>query len=148
SREVTDSRRLEQQVHQLQRMEAIGRLAGGIAHDFNNLLSVILGYADLMLMTGPNSDYSERLELMRTAGMRAAELTKQLLAFGRRQVMQAKVVDLNHIIKDTRRMLGRLIGENIEVAAELDPALRRLKADPSQLEQVLTNLILNARDAM
>jgi two-component system, cell cycle sensor histidine kinase and response regulator CckA len=140
---------LEHRLQQAQKMEAIGRLAGGIAHDFNNLLTAILGYTELIAIQ-VSSDHPAAAELgeIRKAGERASSLTRQLLAFSRRQVMQPKVIILNTVIQDMSRMLTRLIGEHIELVSVLDPHLGSVKADPSQIEQVLMNLSVNARDAM
>jgi PAS domain S-box-containing protein len=141
--------RTEEQLRQSQKMEAIGRLAGGIAHDFNNLLSVVLGYADMLLQQMPGEDkgraYVEEIE---RAGSRASELTHQLLAFGRRQVLKPTNIDLNAVVFRIERMLSRLLGEDIELTLEPGLNLSTVKADPSQIEQVLMNLIVNARDAM
>jgi two-component system cell cycle sensor histidine kinase/response regulator CckA len=147
--DVTEHRQLEEQLRQSQKMEAVGRLAGGIAHDFNNLLTVINGYGDLLLWRLPPEDSSRHyLEEIKKAGARAASLTRQLLAFSRRQVLQPEVLDLNAVVSDLERMLHRLIGEDIELRTNLDPVLWRIKADPGQIEQVIMNLIINARDAM
>jgi PAS domain S-box-containing protein len=139
--DVTERLRLEEQLRQAQKMEAVGMLAGGIAHDFNNLLTIITGYSQLIfngLQAGdPNRHSAEQIV---KAGERAAELTRQLLAFSRRQVLQPKVLDLN--------LLRRLIGEHIDLRLVLDPELSRVSASPGQLEQVLMNLVVNARDAM
>ncbi|GAB4372283.1 MAG: hypothetical protein Kow00128_20900 [Deltaproteobacteria bacterium] len=139
----------EQRLRQAQKMEAVGRLAGGIAHDFNNLLTVINGYAD-RLVSRANGDEALRREAneIRTAGARAATLTRQLLSFSRRQVVAPRVFDPNALIEDLSSMLRRLIGERIELATDLAPDLLRMKADPAQVEQVLVNLVVNARDAM
>jgi two-component system cell cycle sensor histidine kinase/response regulator CckA len=141
--------RLEEQLRQSQRMEAVGRLAGGIAHDFNNLLTAIQGYSDLALARLPeHDDLRHELEEIRRAADRAAQLTRQLLAFGRRQMLQPKVLDLNTIVSEMESMLRRLIGEDVELVTVLDPTLGTVRADPSQLQQVLMNLVVNARDAM
>ncbi len=144
-----ERRKLEQQLLQAQKMESVGRLAGGVAHDFNNHLTVINGYCLLLLRRlkdeGP---LREPLEEIRKAGERAAELTRQLLAFSRKQVMEPKVINLNSIVSDSERMLRRLIGEDIKVVLELDAGLGMVMADPGQLAQVLMNLAVNARDAM
>jgi PAS domain S-box-containing protein len=148
-RNVTERRRLEEQVRQAQKMEAVGRLAGGIAHDFNNLLTVINGYCDVLLATLHEHDRSRHmLGEIHKAGQRAAALTSQLLAFGRKQMIRPKVLDLNAVVADLRTMLARLIGEDVELVTEPAPGLARIKADASQLEQVILNLAINARDAM
>ncbi len=149
SRDVTDSRALEEQLRQAQKMEAVGRLAGGIAHDFNNLLTAIMGYAELATGRLRPEDPS-RLELseIEKAAQRAADLTRQLLAFSRKQVLQPRVISLNRIVSDTDKMLRRLIGEDIELVTLLNDRLGSVKADTGQIEQVLLNLAVNARDAM
>ncbi len=140
---------MAEQMRQSQKMEAIGRLAGGIAHDFNNLLTVISGYSDLLL-SRTDSDISSRKEIeeIRKAGRRATALTSQLLAFSRKQMLLPKVIDLNTVVQETIAILRRLIGENIELVTDLDRALGPVKADPGQIEQVIMNLVVNARDAM
>jgi two-component system, cell cycle sensor histidine kinase and response regulator CckA len=147
--DVTERLRLEEQLRQAQKMEAVGMLAGGIAHDFNNLLTIITGYSQLIfngLQAGdPNRHSAEQIV---KAGERAAELTRQLLAFSRRQVLQPKVLDLNLLVKTLTTMLRRLIGEHIDLRLVLDPELSRVSASAGQLEQVLMNLVVNARDAM
>ena len=148
-RDVTDVRRMEEQLRQSQKMEAVGRLAGGVAHDFNNLLTAISGYSDLLLHRLPDYSTLRRdVEEIRKAGDRAAALTRQLLAFSRRQVLQPKVLDLNAVVTKMGEMLRRLIGEDIELSTDLSPSLSRVKADPGQIEQVIVNLAVNARDAM
>ena len=148
-RDVTDVRRMEEQLRQSQKMEAVGRLAGGVAHDFNNLLTAISGYSDLLLHRLPEYSTLRRdVEEIRKAGDRAAALTRQLLAFSRRQVLQPKVLDLNGVVTKMGQMLRRLIGEDIELSIDLSPSLSRVKADPGQIEQVIVNLAVNARDAM
>ena len=148
-RDVTAVRRMEEQLRQSQKMEAVGRLAGGVAHDFNNLLTAISGYSDLLLHRLPDYSTLRRdVEEIRKAGDRAAALTRQLLAFSRRQVLQPKVLDLNAVVTKTGEMLRRLMGENIELSTALSPSLSRVKADPGQIEQVIVNLAVNARDAM
>jgi signal transduction histidine kinase len=147
--DVTERRQLEQQFHQAQKMEAMGRLAGGVAHDFNNLLTAITGYSQLLLSSLPAGDPSRSdIEEIKKAGDRAAALVGQLMAFSRRQVREAKVVDLNGVIRNMEAMLRRLIGEDVELMAQLAGDLGRVKADPGQLEQVVMNLAVNARDAM
>lgn len=140
----------EAQLRQSQKMEAVGRLAGGVAHDFNNLLTVIRGYSELILSRLAPTDPSRReMEEVKKAADRAADLTSQLLAFSRRQFVATKIVDLNAIVMNMDGMLRRLIGEDIiELCADLDPQLGSIKADPGQIEQVIMNLAVNARDAM
>jgi two-component system cell cycle sensor histidine kinase/response regulator CckA len=149
ARDVTERKQLEDQLRQSQKMEAIGQLAGGVAHDFNNLLTAINGYSGLALQR-IDQDHPLRsyLEEIKKAGDRAANLTRQLLAFGRKQILQPLPINLNDIVTDMNKMLRRLIGEDIVLTAKLDPALTRVKADPGQIEQVLVNLVVNARDAM
>jgi signal transduction histidine kinase len=141
--------RTEEQLRQAQKMEAVGRLAGGIAHDFNNLLTAILGYSELVLSDLP-TDVAGRadIEEIQKAGLRAASLTQQLLAFSRKQVLEPRVVNLNDIVTNVEKLIRRVIGEDIELAIDLDPALRPVRVDPGQIEQVLMNLAINARDAM
>jgi PAS domain S-box-containing protein len=147
--DMTDRRRLQEQLLQAQKMEAIGRLAGGIAHDFNNLLTAVSGYTELLLGRLSDGDPGREHALeIRQAGQRAAALTQQLLAFSRRQVLEPRVLDLNSVISDMERMLRRVIGEDIDLTASLDPSLWRTRADPSQIEQAILNLVVNARDAM
>lgn len=142
-------RQSEEQLRQAQKMEAIGRLAGGIAHDFNNMLTAIMGYAQLLTASLPedNELHFATVEIDKAA-QRSADLTRQLLTFSRQQVLQPKVLDLNEIITDVNKLLRRVIGENIEVVTVLGSNLGRIKADPGQLEQVIMNLVVNARDAM
>lgn len=147
--DVTEHKRLETRLQQSQKIEAVGRLAGGIAHDFNNLLTLILGYSDSMLR---ELDYSSPLrsqvsEIL-VAGRRAANLTRQLLAFSRKQILKPQVLQLNSVVSDISQMLRRLLGEDIHISLHLDADLGQVQADPTQLEQVLINLAVNARDAM
>jgi PAS domain S-box-containing protein len=146
--DVTERLHLEEQLRNAQQLEAIGRLAGGVAHDFNNILSIIMGHGELLLATGVDERSRIGLEQMRRAAERAASLTQQLLAFSRKQVLQPKVLDLNDTVADVQKMLSRVIGEDIELIARLHPSLMAVKADPGQVEQVLMNLAVNARDAM
>jgi PAS domain S-box-containing protein len=147
--DVTDRKKLEEQLRQAQKMEAVGRLAGGIAHDFNNLLTIISGYCDLLLMRHhPAAELRDVIVEIREAGERAAALTRQLLAFSRKQVVEPVTLDLSALISQAEKMLGRLIGEDIVLATSLAPDLPPVVADPGQIDQVLMNLVVNARDAM
>jgi two-component system, cell cycle sensor histidine kinase and response regulator CckA len=147
--DITDRKTLEEQLLQSQKMEAIGQLAGGIAHDFNNLLTAINGYSELALQELRAEDPLWRdINEIRKAGERAASLTRQLLAFSRKQVLQPEVLDLNSVVSEMERMLRRLIGEDVELRTVLRPLLGNIKADPGQIEQVIMNLAVNARDAM
>jgi PAS domain S-box-containing protein len=149
STDITERKRLEEQFRQSQKMEAIGRLAGGVAHDFNNLLTIIMGYNDLLLRQISHLDPIRKdLEEIKKAGERAISLTRQLLAFSRKQILQPQVLNLNVILADMNKMLRRLIGEDIDLMIIPDPALGSVKADPGQIEQVIMNLAVNARDAM
>lgn len=149
TRDLSERRALEDQLQQSQKMEAFGQLAGGVAHDFNNLLTVISGYSDLMLLDIPEDDpiRGSLLQIQR-AGEQAATLTRQLLAFTRQQILEPKIMDLNFLVAETEQMLRRLIGEDLEIIKELSPSLDLVTIDPGQMEQVLMNLVLNARDAM
>jgi PAS domain S-box-containing protein len=148
-KDITERSILEKQLRQAQRMEAVGQLTGGIAHDFNNLLGVIIGYSDLLeAQLDPTSKFHKNAAEIHKAGQRAASLTRQLLAFSRQQALEPTVLALNTIVIDTEKMLRRLLGENIELKTALDPALGRVKADQGQVEQVIINLAVNARDAM
>ena len=147
--DITERKLLEAQFRQAQKMEAVGRLAGGIAHDFNNLLTAILGSAELLLDTlAPEAPEREDLEEIRKAAKRAGELTRQLLAFSRQQVLAPQVLDLNVLVANMEKLLRRLIGEDIELRTALARDLEAVKADSSQLEQVIVNLAVNSRDAM
>src|SRR5262249_51168175 len=149
ARDVTERRQLENMVRQTQKLEAIGRLSGGLAHNFNNLLCVINGHTELLTEALQPGDPGIRsVTQIRKAADSAAALTRQLLAFSRRQVFHPQVMDLNAIVTETERLLGRLIDEHIEFYTALDPALGRVLVDPVQVEQVIINLVLNARDAM
>jgi two-component system cell cycle sensor histidine kinase/response regulator CckA len=147
--DVTERKLLEEQFRQVQKMDAVGRLAGGIAHDFNNVLNVILGYAELTLRTLDEGDRRRRNLLeIRKAGDHAASLTRQLLAFGRGQVLQPRVLDLNAVVGEMERMVRTMIGEDVDLVTSLGTELGRVKADPTQIAQVVMNLAVNARDAM
>jgi PAS domain S-box-containing protein len=147
--DVTDAKRMEHRYRLFQKLEATGRLAGGIAHDFNNVLNVILGYCGLLLERFGAADPSRKqVEQIEMAARQATELTRQLLAFSRQQVLQAKALNLNNIISDMSDMLRRLIGEDIEFTASLADSLWPIKADPTQMAQIVMNLVVNARDAM
>ncbi len=147
--DITERMRLEDQLRQSQKMEAVGRLAGGVAHDFNNLLSVIVGHTTLARKKLPAGDPLQRhTDQVMRAAERAGALTRQLLAFSRKQVLQPRILDLGTVVSDLCRMLPRLIGEDIEVVTRSEPELGRVRVDPGQIEQVIMNLIVNARDAM
>jgi two-component system, cell cycle sensor histidine kinase and response regulator CckA len=156
SRDITDRkhaeellRRRDEQLRQSQKMEAVGRLSGGIAHDFNNLLGVIIGYSEsIEYRLAPNDPLRKSAEEIRKAGERAASLTLQLLAFSRQQVLQPQILDLNALVTDMGKMLKRLIGMHIELTSTLATELGQVKAEQSQIEQVIVNLVVNARDAM
>jgi PAS domain S-box-containing protein len=147
--DITEQRNLEAQLRQAQKMEAVGRLAGGVAHDFNNLLTAILGYSDLMVLRLNDQDPLRKdAEEIKKAAKQASALTSQLLAFSRKQVLQPTVLDLNQAVSNVQKMLKRLIGEDVELVTILGSGLGRVKADPGQVEQVIINLAVNARDAM
>jgi two-component system cell cycle sensor histidine kinase/response regulator CckA len=150
ARDLSERKRLEEQLRQAQKMEAVGRLAGGVAHDFNNLLTAITGYTEFALRGLDTGDGVERkdVEEIGKAAERATTLTRQLLAFSRKQILQPKVLNLNGVVADMEKMLGRLIGEDIQIVTNLAPTVGRVEADPGQLEQVIVNLVVNARDAM
>jgi len=146
--DISERRSLEERLRQSQKMEAIGRLAGGVAHDFNNVLTAILGYAELLETGSRDEEVRRNAEEIRKAADRAAALTRQLLAFSRRQVLQPKVFNLNSVIPEMDTMLRRILREDIRLVVSLDPELGPVRADPGQLQQVLLNLAVNARDAM
>jgi two-component system, cell cycle sensor histidine kinase and response regulator CckA len=146
--DITARRALENELFEARKMESIGRLSGGIAHDFNNILTAIIGFADLALARPVGDDVSSELATIREAAQRAAGLTQQLLAFGRRQMLRPQVVDPNDVIVSTEPMLRRLIGEQIELVVSITPQVGTIRVDPTQLGQVILNLALNARDAM
>jgi two-component system cell cycle sensor histidine kinase/response regulator CckA len=148
-RDVTNEALLEQQLRQAQRMEAVGQLAGGVAHDFNNLLGVITGYGEIVHRRMADEDpLKGKVEQILKAAERAADLTRQLLAFGRKQVLQPRILDLNAVVSGMQKMLPRVIGEDVELVAVLGPDLGSVRADPGQIDQILMNLAANARDAM
>src|ERR1019366_5926409 len=146
--DITGRRRLEEQLRQSQKMEAVGRLAGGVAHDFNNLLTVMLGYSEVLLQGLGPGPLHEATQEVRRAGERAAGLTRQLLAFSRKQTLVPEVLDLGEVVSGLSTMVERLIGEDVKVSVVVSPNLGRVKADRGQLEQVVMNLAVKARDAM
>jgi two-component system, cell cycle sensor histidine kinase and response regulator CckA len=147
--DITERKLLENQLQQSRRMEAVGRLAGGIAHDFNNLLTIIKGYAELGVQRGGiQSELRADIQQIENAAERASMLIRQLLAFSRRQVLQPKIIDLNAIVLGLDKLLGRLMGEHIEMVTRCAGNVGHVKADPAQVEQVIMNLVVNARDAM
>ena len=149
ARDITERKRLEEQLHHSQRLEAVGRLAGGVAHDFNNLLMVITGYSHMLLDAMHASDPARQdLEQVVKASERATDLTRQLLAFSRRQGVRASLVNLNMLVREMDRMLRRVLGEEIELIVHLATELKTVRADPGQIEQVILNIVVNARDAM
>lgn len=148
-RDITKRKQLEEQLRQAQKMEAIGRLAGGVAHDFNNSLTVITGYSELLMLgIAKNDPMFQSIKEIKKAAARAESLTRQLLAFSRKQIIQPNVLNINNLIENMKKMLGRLIGEDIELITSLDPETGHIKADPGQIEQVIMNLIINASDAI
>ncbi len=149
ARDITERKKLEEQLQHSQKMEAIGMLAGGIAHDFNNLLTSIMGYSYLSLnQLKEDNPLFGNIKEIQSAGERATSLTRQLLAFSRKQVIQPQIIDLNKLINNTQKMLKRIVGENIEFITIPDSSIGYLKADPGQIEQIVMNLVVNARDAM
>jgi len=148
-RDITEQRKLESQLRQAQKMDAVGRLAGGIAHDFNNLLMIVSAYAELMLDSlAAEHPLRNHAQQILSAAQRAADLTRQLLAFGRKQMQTLQLLDLNHVLKEISRMLPRLIGEDIQLIVVPGRELGSVRADPMQIEQIVMNLAANARDAM
>jgi len=148
-RDMTEQKSLENQLRQSQKMEAVGQLTGGIAHDFNNMLGVIIGYSEVIgERLSENDPLHKKCEQITKAAQSAASLTRQLLAFSRQQVLEPKYLDLNSIVRNMERMLRRLIGEDINFTTALGPTLGSIKADQGQIEQILINLVVNARDAM
>lgn len=149
ARDIGDRKLLEREFAQAQKMEAVGRLAGGVAHDFNNLLTAIVGYSELLLESvGPDSQFAADLHEIRNAGERASRLTRQLLTFSRKQTVSPTTINLNDVIGDLQKMLTRVIGEDIALDVTMEPQLAPALADAGQVEQVVMNLVVNARDAM
>ena len=149
TRDISKRKSLEKQLFQAQKMEAIARLAGGVAHDFNNFLMVVMSYTDLILKDFPAEHPLQRYaQEILLAAEQASSLTRQLLAFSRKQVIQPEILNLNQLITVLEKLLRRLIPEDIEMDIRLDPQLENIKADPGQMEQVLMNLVINARDAL
>jgi two-component system, cell cycle sensor histidine kinase and response regulator CckA len=147
--DITDRKALEAELRQAQKLEAVGQLAGGVAHDFNNVLTAVIGYSDLLLTEAPpGTTLQDGLSEIRKAGQRASQITRQLLAFSRKQILQPRVLDVNPVIADLAKMLGRVVYEHVTIVTRLDPEVGRIRADPTQFEQVLVNLAVNARDAM
>jgi PAS domain S-box-containing protein len=147
-RDITDFKKLENQLIQSQKMESIGILAGGISHDFNNLLTVILGHSEIALRKIKNTPITNDIEAIHTAGIKASKLTKQLLAFSRKQVYKPEIVDINSLINNIKKMIHRLIEEDILLEINITPDIPNIEADPGQIEQIIINLIVNARDAI
>jgi len=147
--DITERKRLEAELLRAQRLDSIGRLAGGIAHDFNNLLAAIMSYAEIALTRLPEGHpAAEDIQRVLDAADRASELVKHLLAFARRQTLTPQVIDLNHLLHNVMPLLNRLLGKQVELRVHTDPALKKVKADPTQIEQTILNLAINARDAM
>ncbi|MCA1663845.1 MAG: PAS domain S-box protein, partial [Myxococcales bacterium] len=147
--DITEHKRLEQQLQHAQRMEAVGRLAGGVAHDFNNILTAVRGHSEILLtVLEPDSPHRRHADQIHRAALRAAALTSQLLAFSRKQVLQPRMLDLNSVVANLTVMLRRLIGEHVELRTTLGERLGSVRADVGQVEQVVVNLVINARDAM
>jgi nitrogen-specific signal transduction histidine kinase/CheY-like chemotaxis protein len=147
--DVTDHHQLEERLRQAERLEAVGRLAGGIAHDFNNLLGVVLGYCELLTRRLEGDPRAQKqLNAIRRAGERAAELTRELLAYGRKQVLVPETLDVGHVVEETRHMLDRLLGAQVTLQTAVEPGVGSIRADRGQIQQVLVNLALNARDGM
>src|SRR5579871_798858 len=147
--DITEARRMQEQLLQAHKLESIGRLAGGVAHDFNNMLTAIMGYADLAKSGIPeDSELSAYIDNIIHAGERATELTRQLLAFARKQIIAPEILDMNALLQDTERILRRLIGEHIDLITMVDKEPALVRADPGQMQQILVNLVVNARDAM
>src|SRR5262249_9365910 len=146
---ITERKQLEAQLRQAQKMDAVGRLAGGIAHDFNNLLTAIRGYSEILMTTLPQGTRPhDAAAHIHRSSLRASSLTEQLLVFTRRWPQESRIVQVNDIVKSMGSMLRRLLGEDLELVIELAPSLGRVRIDPTQVEQVLLNLAVNARDAM
>ena len=147
--DITDRKELEGSLRQAQKLEAIGQLAGGVAHDFNNVLTAVIGYSDLLQAeTRPGTPLHDGLVEIRKAGDRASQITRQLLAFSRKQILQPRVIDVNALVADLEKMLRRVVYEHVQMVTRLAPDVGRIRADPTQIEQVLVNLAVNARDAM
>lgn len=146
--DITDHKRIEEELRQAQKMEAVGRMASGLAHDFNNLLMVINGFTARLLSKYGQDPNLSHLQVIGDAGARAAALTKKLLAFSRQQPIQLTAIDLNHIIQNLHNLLTKSVGEHVRLTLSLDPQIRKISIDPVQIEQVILNLVMNARDAM
>jgi signal transduction histidine kinase len=146
--EILEREKAQKELQQLQRLDAIGRLAGGVAHDFNNLLGVILGHSEILLDRTADPAMTRGLEVIKSSAKRGAILARQLLAFGRRQVLDPRILDVRAVLTDLEKLLRSMLGENIELEFQFDPELGSVEVDPSQLEQVIMNLAINAHDAM